>query len=54
MHCGQHAAASDARASEVAMKECRSTKVRKIVALRARAAKLAADYDGAQAWWVYV
>ena len=31
------------------MKECRSTKVRKIVALRARAAKLAADYEGAQA-----
>jgi len=31
------------------MKECRSTKVRKIVALRARAAKLAAAYEGAQA-----
>lgn len=31
------------------MKECRSIKVRKIVALRTRAAKLAADYEGAQA-----
>jgi len=31
------------------MKECRSIKVRKIVALRVRAAKLAADYEGAQA-----
>lgn len=31
------------------MKECRSTTVRKIVALRTRAAKLAADYEGAQA-----
>ncbi len=35
-------------ASEVAMTQCRSSKVRKIVALRARAAKLAADYEGAQ------
>jgi hypothetical protein len=35
--------------SEVAMGECRSPKVKKIVALRARAAKLAADYQGAQA-----
>lgn len=31
------------------MKECRSAKVRKIVALKARAAKLAAAYEGAQA-----
>ena len=31
------------------MKECRSPKVRKIVALRARAAQLAAGYEGAQA-----
>lgn len=31
------------------MKECRSTKVRRILALRVRAAKLAADYEGAQA-----
>jgi hypothetical protein len=31
------------------MTECRSSRVRKIVALRARAAKLAAEYEGAQA-----
>ena len=30
------------------MKECRSVKVRKILALRMRAAKLAADYERAQ------
>jgi len=30
------------------MKECRSTKVRKILALRTRAAKLTAGYEGAQ------
>jgi hypothetical protein len=29
------------------MRECRSVKVRKIIALRARAAKLNADYEGA-------
>ena len=33
----------------VAMTECRSSKVRKIVALRVRAAKLAADYERAEA-----
>jgi hypothetical protein len=32
----------------MAMRECRSVKVRKIIALRARAAKLNADYEGAQ------
>jgi hypothetical protein len=37
-----------ARASEVAMKDYRSAKVRKILALRTRAAKLAADYEPAQ------
>ena len=30
------------------MRECRSPKVRKILALRTRAAKLAADYERAQ------
>ena len=30
------------------MRECRSVKVRKILALRMRAAKLAADYERAQ------
>jgi len=30
------------------MNECRSTKVRKILALRTRAAKLAANYERAQ------
>ena len=30
------------------MKECRSVKVRKILALRMRAAKLTADYERAQ------
>ena len=30
------------------MRECRSARVRKIVALRARAAKLDADYEKAQ------
>jgi hypothetical protein len=30
------------------MRECRSAKVRKILALRTRAAKLAADYERAQ------
>jgi hypothetical protein len=42
-------ATPSAGANEVAMKECRSAKVRKIVALKARAAKLAAEYEGAQA-----
>ena len=48
MHSGRHAAARAARASGVAMKDCRSAKVRKILALRTRAAKLAADYERAQ------
>lgn len=48
MHYGLRAAAPAARGSEVAMRECRSAKVRKILALRTRAAKLAADYEQAQ------
>jgi hypothetical protein len=31
------------------MKDCRSAKVRKIIALRARAAKLGADYERGEA-----
>ncbi len=31
------------------MRDCRSAKVRKILALRTRAAELAAEYEGAQA-----
>jgi hypothetical protein len=48
VHSGRHAAALAARAGEVAMKDCRSAKVRKILALRTRAARLAADYERAQ------
>jgi hypothetical protein len=48
VHCGLRAAVPAARASEVAMKDCRSAKVRKILALRTRAARLAADYERAQ------